>query len=165
MHDKNKQVAYYATGLAILVFGVSYASVPLYKMFCQVTGFGGTTQRVDALKAITVKPAESGKVIRINFTSNVHSTMPWTFKPSQSSIKIVPGETALAFYTVKNNHNYAITGVATYNVSNYQLAKSSIYLLIIHLYLPNLLLCSMYIYIGISASSRSVLQQNSMFLF
>ena len=117
MDDKNKQVAYYASALAIFVFGVSYASVPLYKMFCQVTGFGGTTQRVDALKAIKVKPAENGKVIRINFTSNVHSAMPWTFKPTQSSIKIVPGETALAFYTVKNNQNYAITGVATYNVS------------------------------------------------
>lgn len=119
MNDKNKQVAYYASALAVLVFGMSYASVPLYKMFCQVTGFGGTTQRVDAQRAIKVKPSETGKVIRINFTSNVHSAMPWTFKPTQSSIKIVPGETALAFYTVKNNQNYAITGVATYNVSSH----------------------------------------------
>ena len=66
--------------------------------------------------AKSIKPLDGGKIIEIVFTSNVHSTLPWEFRPAQLDIKLVPGETALAFYTVKNNADYAITGVATYNV-------------------------------------------------
>ena len=121
------------TALTIGVFGLSYASVPLYKVFCQMTGFGGTTQRADAIKAITVKPVVDAKLIKITFTSSVHSNMPWKFKPTQQSIKIVPGETALAFYTVTNTADYAITGVATYNVSTLVHSSSSYtYLLTLH---------------------------------
>jgi len=109
-------VAYYSLTVAALVFGVSYASVPLYKVFCQMTGFGGTTQRADEALASKVKPVDGGKVMRIDFTSNVHSEMPWKFKPTQRFVKVVPGETALAFYTVKNTSDKAVTGVATYNV-------------------------------------------------
>ena len=119
LQDKNKTVAYFATALTLLVFGMSYAAVPLYKVFCQMTGFGGQAQKLtqeQTIKAIEVKPVKGAKVIKVDFSSNVHSSMPWTFKPTQASIKIIPGETALAFYTVKNTKDYAITGVATYNV-------------------------------------------------
>ena len=116
LNSKNMDVAYYMTALSIAIFGLSYASVPLYKAFCQMTGFGGTTRRADENTASTVKPVENGQIIRIDFTSNVHSSMPWIFKPTQKSVKVVPGETALAFYTVKNPTNKTITGVATYNV-------------------------------------------------
>lgn len=119
LQDKNRTVAYFATALTLLVFGMSYAAVPLYKVFCQMTGFGGQAQRLtqeQTIKAIEVKPVKGAKVIKVDFSSNVHSSMPWTFKPTQASIKIIPGETALAFYTVKNTKDYAITGVATYNV-------------------------------------------------
>jgi len=115
-NDDHMKVAYYTGAAAILVFGAAYASVPLYKVFCQVTGFGGTTQRADELKANTVKPVDGGRVIRVDFTSNVHSTIPWDFRPTQKSLRLVPGETALAFYTVRNRSDKAITGVATYNV-------------------------------------------------
>lgn len=115
-HDSHMSVAYYMSAIAVFIFGLSYASVPLYKVFCQMTGFGGTTQRVDGNKASTVHPVEGGKIVRVDFSSNVHSTMPWKFKPTQASVKVVPGETALAFYTVKNPSSKAITGVATYNV-------------------------------------------------
>lgn len=114
--DNHAKVAYYIGATAVFVFGLSYASVPLYKVFCQVTGYGGTTQRAGESKVVTVKPVDGGKVLRVDFTSNVHSEMPWTFRPTQRNIKLVPGETALAFYTVKNNSDRAITGVATYNV-------------------------------------------------
>jgi cytochrome c oxidase assembly protein subunit 11 len=119
LQDKNKTIALYATALVALVFGMSYAAVPLYKVFCQMTGFGGTAQRLtqeQTIKAIEVKPVKGAKVIKVDFACNVHSSMPWKFKPTQASIKIIPGETALAFYTVKNTKDYAITGVATYNV-------------------------------------------------
>ena len=130
--ERNRNVAYYMTALTIGVFGLSYASVPLYKVFCQMTGFGGTTQRADAIKAITVKPVVDAKLIKITFTSSVHSNMPWKFKPTQQSIKIVPGETALAFYTVTNTADYAITGVATYNVSTLHSTTSNTKLLTLH---------------------------------
>lgn len=81
-----------------------------------MTGFGGTTQRADEIKAKTIKPVDGGRVIRVDFTANVHSTMPWKFKPAQQSVRVVPGETALAFYTVNNTTEKPITGVATYNV-------------------------------------------------
>jgi cytochrome c oxidase assembly protein subunit 11 len=114
--EMNSNVALKSLAVAVLVFGVSYASVPLYKVFCQMTGFGGTTQRVDESSATTVKPVDGGKVLRVDFTCSVHSEMPWKFKPTQKFVKVVPGETALAFYTVKNTASVPITGVATYNV-------------------------------------------------
>jgi cytochrome c oxidase assembly protein subunit 11 len=114
--EKNKSIAVHLLVAAVFVFGASYASVPLYKVFCQVTGFGGTTQRADEAKAITVKPVSGAKIIKVDFMSNVHDAMPWKFRPTQKSVKLVPGETALAFFTVKNPTDKAITGVATYNV-------------------------------------------------
>lgn len=116
MNTINMRVAYYASAVAVTIFGISYASVPLYKMFCQVTGFGGTTQVADEKKSIAVKPVEGGDIIKVYFMANVHSEMPWKFKPTQKEVRIVPGETALAFYTVKNTANHPVTGVATYNV-------------------------------------------------
>eukprot|EP00600_Ochromonadales_sp_CCMP1393_P009701 CAMPEP_0174959200 /NCGR_PEP_ID=MMETSP0004_2-20121128/3046_1 /TAXON_ID=420556 /ORGANISM="Ochromonas sp., Strain CCMP1393" /LENGTH=186 /DNA_ID=CAMNT_0016207495 /DNA_START=210 /DNA_END=770 /DNA_ORIENTATION=- len=110
------QVAYYMTALAITIFGVSYASVPLYKVFCQMTGFGGTTQVADEAKAKSIKPVEGGQIIKVYFMANVHSEMPWKFRPTQREVRVVPGETALAFYTVRNTAKNPVTGVATYNV-------------------------------------------------
>lgn len=142
----DKVVAYYCAALAVTILGVAYASVPLYKVFCSMTGkrdsipsrfsldvfypfpyhyynynlfligFGGTTQRADDKKAALIKPVAGGKVIKVHFTSNVHSTMCWKFNPTQREVKIIPGETALAFYTVSNPSDKAITGVASYNV-------------------------------------------------
>lgn len=114
--DENMRIAYYMAALAVFVFGTSYASVPLYKVFCQMTGFGGTTQRATESRAATVQPVKGGRVLRVDFAANLHSTLPWKFKPTQRDVRIVPGETALAFYTVKNTSDKAVTGVATYNV-------------------------------------------------
>jgi len=102
--------------IALATLGVSYASVPLYKVFCQVTGFGGTTQRVDIVETRDLTPAEDGRVLKITFSADVSDTMPWKFKPQQNNVKVAPGETALAFYKATNNTSHAITGVATYNV-------------------------------------------------
>ena len=89
----------------------------LVLVFCQATGFGGTTQRVDSDTVLSqIKPVEGARPIRVHFNSVVSSSMPWTFIPQQNECVLVPGETALAFYTAKNNSDKAITGVATYNV-------------------------------------------------
>jgi len=114
--ERNKRVALYMISIALATLGVSYASVPLYKVFCQVTGFGGTTQRVDIVETRDLTPAEDGRVLKITFSADVSDTMPWKFKPQQNNVKVAPGETALAFYKATNNTSHAITGVATYNV-------------------------------------------------
>lgn len=116
MSEKNRSMAMYATSIVVGFIGLSYASVPLYKVFCQMTGFGGTTQRVDEKTAASVVPVEDGRLLRIGFAGNVSSTLPWSFRPQQQSVRVVAGETALAFYRAKNNSENAITGVATYNV-------------------------------------------------
>jgi cytochrome c oxidase assembly protein subunit 11 len=113
--NENNTVAQYMGAIAVFVFGMAYASVPLYKVFCQMTGFGGTTQRVEESRE-DMEPVVGSKPLKVYFTAGVHSAMPWKFIPTQKEVRIVPGETALAFYTVKNTADYAITGVATYNV-------------------------------------------------
>jgi cytochrome c oxidase assembly protein subunit 11 len=115
-NESNSTIGLYIGAVGIFVFGVSYASVPLYKAFCQMTGFGGTTQRANESKATKVKPVDGAGAIKVYFTASTHSAMPWKFIPTQKEVKVIPGETALAFYTVKNNSDHAITGVATYNV-------------------------------------------------
>ena len=116
MNDMNSKTAYYAAAVAVAIFGLSYASVPLYKVFCQMTGFGGTTQVANIDTSKHIQPVDGAKIIKIYFMASVHSEMPWTFKPTQKEVHVVPGETALAFYTVKNTTDHPITGVATYNV-------------------------------------------------
>ncbi|CAN0029089.1 unnamed protein product [Heterosigma akashiwo] len=114
--ERNRRMALYALSVVVGFVGLTYASVPLYKVFCQMTGFGGTTQRASVTQAESVRPVEGGRLVRVTFDGNVADTMPWAFRPQQQDVRVVPGETALAFYTAKNRGATNITGVATYNV-------------------------------------------------
>lgn len=116
MEERNQKLALYMISLALATLGASYASVPLYKVFCAATGFGGTTQRVDGSEAKDMTPAADGRVLKITFAADVTDEMPWKFSPQQNHVKVAPGETALAFYKATNPTKTAITGVATYNV-------------------------------------------------
>lgn len=194
IHQRNIRIAMYATAVVIGALGATYASVPLYKIFCQMTGFGGTTQRVrlfdepndkadnhddsmtlnqqqdtvsnkqalwnklvalsniptdmlpksiisasslldgtnirrggsshvqtwtdeDALARLaSLRPVSNGRLITVRFDSTVGDVLPWSFRPTQLDVKVVPGETALSFFTATNHSNKPITGVATYNV-------------------------------------------------
>jgi cytochrome c oxidase assembly protein subunit 11 len=73
----NRRVAFIALSMAVLMLGLGYASVPLYRMFCQVTGYGGTTQRADEAKAAGVQVTD--KTMSIRFDANVERGMPWEF--------------------------------------------------------------------------------------
>jgi cytochrome c oxidase assembly protein subunit 11 len=84
-------------------------------LYC-CAGFGGTTQIASRAKTERMKPVEGGRLITVTFDGTVADTMPWQFRQSQRSLKVVPGETALAFYTARNPTDKHITGVATYNV-------------------------------------------------
>ena len=117
MEEENNKVAVYVAAIAVAMLGLTYASVPLYKLFCQVTGFGGTVQEVDANKVVASKMQEDAYPVRVHFQTTVTDSLPWSFVPTQSYINVIPGETSLAFFTVKNKSDKAITGVATYMVN------------------------------------------------
>lgn len=100
--------------IAIVVFmlALSFAAVPLYRIFCQRTGYGGTPKLADYNHSRVVD-----RVITVRFNADVHRDLPWKFKPLQLEIKVRLGATGLAFYQVENRGNEAMTGIATYNVT------------------------------------------------
>ena len=108
----NKSVAMGAAMMAISMVGVAYAAVPLYDLFCRVTGFGGTTQ-----VAIAAPGAVSERIVTVRFDASLNRKMPWGFKPPKQAVALPVGESGLAFYHANNPTNRRITGTATYNVS------------------------------------------------
>ncbi len=111
-----------AAGLCLVVAGMgglAFASEPLYRAFCQVTGYGGTTQ----VAGVTL-PSEriSNQMVTVQFDANVNHNLPWRFKPVQREIKVRVGERVLAFYEATNVSDTPIVGTATYNVSPYKTA-------------------------------------------
>ena len=99
-------------GLACTMVGLAFASVPLYRLFCQVTGYGGTTQVAAAAPAMIGE-----RVITIRFNSDVSRDLPWRFKPEQREIEVRVGEVALAFFAAENLSARPILGTATFNVT------------------------------------------------
>jgi cytochrome c oxidase assembly protein subunit 11 len=100
--------------LTALVAGMvllAYASVPLYRMFCEATGFGGATKRVDAASTRVIDRA-----VTVRFNADIAAGLPWEFAPEEKQIKLKVGENRLTAYRVKNNSDQSITGHATYNV-------------------------------------------------
>jgi cytochrome c oxidase assembly protein subunit 11 len=95
--------------------GVGFAAVPLYRLFCQVTGFGGTTMRVDAAQAATV--AVSNKTIVVRFDANQRGGLPWEFKPERPTDTVSIGAKDMSIYLAKNLSNEPVTGTATFNVT------------------------------------------------
>ncbi len=91
---------------------LSFAAVPLYRVFCQLTGFAGTTQRADAPAARTLE-----RMMTVQFDANVSAALPWKFTPAQRQITLQVGEQVLALYRAQNTSQLAITGTATFNVS------------------------------------------------
>lgn len=110
-----------AGGLAACIAGMaglSFAAVPLYRMFCQATGYGGTPQIGAA-----VAPGASGQDIEVRFDANTSPGLPWRFTADEGVVKVALGEDRLASYTGQNTTRQAITGVATYNVSPEKAAR------------------------------------------
>lgn len=103
-----------ALNLAVLVAGMimlAYASVPLYRVFCQVTGYGGTTQRISthANQVLT-------RTINVHFNADIDANLPWAFAPGGPMLTAHVGENKLTYFTAKNLTNKPVTGHAVYNV-------------------------------------------------
>lgn len=108
----NARVASGAALMAVLMIGAAYAAVPLYDLFCRVTGFGGTTQVAEAAPG-----KASERVITIRFDASLNRKLPWKFEAPENAVEIPVGESGLAFYSASNLTDRTITGTATYNVS------------------------------------------------
>ena len=119
--SQNTRTGLIFLGVALAMLALGYAAVPLYRMFCQVTGIDGTTQRASAAQAATVQA--TGQRISVRFDGNVANGLPWTFRPMQTTSNVVIGEKALAKYEARNNSAREVTGTAVFNVSPVQAGK------------------------------------------
>ena len=101
--------------IALIMFGFGYALVPLYEVFCRVTGFGGKTDIIQEAAANNAQLID--RDVEVTFTSHSHTSLPWEFKPITKGLNVKVGEIQDAVFYVKNYSNRAITGMATFNVT------------------------------------------------
>ncbi|VVC90422.1 cytochrome c oxidase assembly protein COX11, mitochondrial [Leptidea sinapis] len=106
----------YVIALGVMTVGLSYAAVPLYRIFCQAYSYGGTTGQIEATDEVSKMKPIKDRPIKVRFNADVASSMQWNFKPQQMDVTVVPGETALAFYTAMNPTDKPVIGISTYNV-------------------------------------------------
>jgi cytochrome c oxidase assembly protein subunit 11 len=113
---RGKMITALLATLAICgMLGLTAAAVPLYRLFCQVTGYGGTTQVAQA------SPAEPlAQTIKVRFNADVDPDLPWSFRPVQREVEVRIGEQHLAFYRARNRSDRAVVGQAVYNVTPFK---------------------------------------------
>ncbi|GGE14365.1 cytochrome c oxidase assembly protein CtaG [Aureimonas endophytica] len=109
---RGRVIALSCLAFACGMVGAAYASVPLYRIFCEATGYGGTTQRAEGAPT-----AASEHSINVRFDSNVAPGLAWTFQPTERQIRVRLGEVRQTAYLVKNTSDHAITARAEYNVT------------------------------------------------
>ena len=110
--DKNLSMALNIAAIAVGMLCVAYAAVPLYSLFCKVTGFAGTPQ-----VAVVAPDKVYDRVITVRFNADVAPDLPWKFKPEQKQVKVKVGEQKLIFYSAKNESNDVTRGISVYNVT------------------------------------------------
>ncbi len=115
--NPNKRVAIICVSVVAVMTGLSFASAPLYDLFCRVTGFGGTPLRAELAPGSGGAVPQPGKMIAIRFNSDTAADMPWNFQPVQREVKVMPGEETLIFYRASNPTDKPITGTAAFNVT------------------------------------------------
>jgi cytochrome c oxidase assembly protein subunit 11 len=111
-NHSNRRVVIACSAFVASMLGVSYAAVPLYELFCQVTGYGGTIQRAEQLSDTILD-----RKIKIRFDANVASGLPWDFKPVEREVEVRIGETVQIAYTAQNISEAPTFGQATFNVT------------------------------------------------
>lgn len=113
--DRNVKVVAVCSTVVVGMVGMAYAAVPLYDLFCRVTGYGGTTQ---------IAQYDPGAIldreVTVRFDASTNRDFPWTFEPLQREMQVRVGETALAFYRATNTTDRPVTGVASYNVTPFK---------------------------------------------
>lgn len=110
--DKKGLVALMLAGLVAGMVGLSFAAVPLYRMFCQATGYGGVPQVADVAPDKVLD-----RKIKVRFDTNVDRELPWQFSAEQRSVDVRIGESTLVFFRAHNNTDKSVSGTAGFNVS------------------------------------------------
>jgi cytochrome c oxidase assembly protein subunit 11 len=108
----HRSVAATCAVIALGMAGMSFAAVPLYRLYCQVTGYAGTTQRAEKASDVVLD-----RTITVHFDANVASGLPWSFEPQQKTLEVKIGDNALAFYKATNNSDQPVKGTAVFNVT------------------------------------------------
>ncbi|WP_201837877.1 cytochrome c oxidase assembly protein [Microvirga zambiensis] len=111
LERKMQRTAFACVGIVVGMVGLAYASVPLYDLFCKVTGFGGTPIVRDENGSEVMD-----RIISVRFDSNVAPGLNWRFSPEKPEVKVKLGETTTVYYKVTNAGDRPSTGIATYNV-------------------------------------------------
>src|SRR5262245_47269370 len=112
MRTTNRALGFTLATVIVGMVGLSFASVPLYRLFCAVTGYGGTPQTGKA-----AAPGGTHQLITVRFNANTNPNLPWDFRPVQEAIRLPLGDEQLAFYTAHNEARTPVTGIALYNVT------------------------------------------------
>ena len=108
----DNRIALLLSGIVVAMIAAAYAAVPLYDLFCRVTGYGGTTNRAEVVSATVID-----RKMEIRFDASLSRGMPWEFEPAHGPIEVKVGEEGLAFYRAHNPTNEPIIGTATFNVT------------------------------------------------
>ncbi len=111
--NKNLRLAILLAAAAIAMIGLAFASVPLYRLFCQVTGFGGTTQVATNAYDVPILDRD----ITVSFNADTAPGLPWRFEPVQRKVTLKVGEEALVYYRAVNNSDHDVVGTAIFNVT------------------------------------------------
>jgi cytochrome c oxidase assembly protein subunit 11 len=112
LNRRHRKVGMMAAGSALFMLGLAFAAVPLYRIFCQMTGYAGTTQRATQASTTVLE-----RTVTVRFDSTVAPNLPWTFEPVQREVSVKFGETSLAFYRATNNSSKPVVGTASFNVT------------------------------------------------
>jgi cytochrome c oxidase assembly protein subunit 11 len=110
---RNARTAFLAAIMVCGMTGLAFASVPLYRLFCQVTGFAGTTRMAVGEEA----PGATGRMISVRFDANTAPSLPWGFEPVDTHRNVAVGARNIALYTARNLSDRPVTGTATFNVT------------------------------------------------
>jgi len=109
---RHRAVAMTCTVVVLSMIGLSFAAVPLYRLYCQATGYAGTTQKAEKSSDVVLD-----RTITMHFDANVAPDLAWRFEPVQRTVDVKIGENALAFYRATNTSNERVTGTAVFNVT------------------------------------------------
>ena len=126
LEGRNRRTMVIAFLAAAGMLALGFAAVPLYQLFCQVTGFGGTAQRAteaDASLAERMAASAGGTTYSIRFDANTARDMPWNFRPEHVTDTVAVGERDMAIYLSRNDSDEPITGTATFNVEPEQAGR------------------------------------------
>ena len=118
LHDKNTKTLLIVFGVVFLMVGLAFASVPLYNLFCRVTGFGGTTQTSTSLPDTILE-----RQITVKFNTDVNRKLPWDFESETPEVTLNVGQDALINFVAQNNGDKAVAGTAIYNVTPLKAGK------------------------------------------